>query len=174
WGNRISAKVTVLDLGTGAAVHVRMNSHDWLIDCGSERSYERIVRQYLHWVGVNRLTGLLLTHGDSQHIGGVTQLLSDFPRVYLIDNPAPDHSLIHRRLSRMVSGLEGRGGKLQSWPPETISICPATLSHMFCFHRAASQEPRRMIKRWLSAYPSRRADLCCSCPTTAQKPSARY
>src|SRR5262249_61279336 len=82
WGNRISAKVTVLDLGTGAAVHVRMNSHDWLIDCGSERSYERIVRQYLHWVGVNRLTGLLLTHGDSQHIGGVTQLLSDFPRVY--------------------------------------------------------------------------------------------
>jgi beta-lactamase superfamily II metal-dependent hydrolase len=111
WGGRISAKVTVLDLGAGAAVHVRVNGHDWLVDCGSERTYERIVRQYLHWAGVNRLTGLVLTHGDSQHIGGVTQLLSDFPRTRLIDNPAPDRSLIHRRLSRMVSRLEGSGGK---------------------------------------------------------------
>src|SRR5437899_10237200 len=39
----------------------------------------------------------LFRSGDSQHIGGVTQLLSDFPRVRLIDNPAPDRSLIHRR-----------------------------------------------------------------------------
>ena len=108
WGNRISAKMTVLDLGAGAAVHVRANGHDWLIDCGSERSYERIVRQYLHWAGVNQLTGVVLTHGDSQHIGGITQLLSDFPRVRVIDNPAPDRSLIHRRLSRIVSELGGR------------------------------------------------------------------
>ena len=60
---------------------------------------------------VNLFTGLVLTHGDSQHIGGVTQLLSDFRRVRVIDNPAPDRSLIHRRLSRIVSGLEGRGRK---------------------------------------------------------------
>jgi beta-lactamase superfamily II metal-dependent hydrolase len=110
WGGR-SAKMTVLDLGAGAAVHVRANGHDWLIDCGSERSYDRVVRKYLHWAGVNRLTGLVLTHGDSQHIGGVAQLLSDFPRVRVIDNPAPDRSLIHRRLPRIVSGLEGRGRK---------------------------------------------------------------
>ena len=111
WGERISGKMTVLDLGAGAAVHVRVNGHDWLIDCGSQRSYERVVREYLHWAGVNRLTGLVLTHGDSQHIGGITQLLTDFPRVRLIDNPAPDRSLIHRRLSRIVSGLEGSGPK---------------------------------------------------------------
>ena len=53
----------------------------------------------------------MLTHGDSQHIGGVTQLLIDFPRTRVIDNPAPDRSLIHRRLSRIVSALEGRGRK---------------------------------------------------------------
>jgi competence protein ComEC len=106
--DRISAKVTVLDLGAGAAVHVRVNGQNWLVDCGSERSYERIVRKYLHWAGVNRLTGLVLTHGDSQHIGGMTQLLCDFPRVRVIDNPAPDRSLIHRRLAKIVSGLEGR------------------------------------------------------------------
>src|SRR5215813_1023301 len=111
WGRRISAKMTVLDLGAGAAIHIRVNGHDWLIDCGSERSYERIVLEYLHWAGVNRLTGLVLTHGDSQHIGGVTQLLNDFPRVRIIDNSAPDRSLIHRRLSRMLPGFEARGRK---------------------------------------------------------------
>ena len=42
--------------------------------------------------GVNRLDGLLLTHGDSLHIGGAAELLHDFPRVRLIDNPAPDRS----------------------------------------------------------------------------------
>ena len=101
--------MTVLDLGAGAAVHIRVDGQNWLVDCGSERAYERIVRQYLHWAGVNRLTGLVLTHGDSQHIGGFSQLLSDFPRVHVIDNPAPDRSLIHRRLSRIMSGLEGGG-----------------------------------------------------------------
>ena len=111
WTENVLAKITVLDMGAGAAIHLRANGVNWLFDCGSERSYKRIVREYLHWAGVNRLTGLVLTHGDSQHIGGVTQLLSDFPRVRLIDNPAPDRSLIHRRLSRIVSGLEGRGRK---------------------------------------------------------------
>jgi competence protein ComEC len=111
WTERFSAKITVLDLGAGAAVHLRTKGSDWLFDCGSERTYERIVREYLHWAGVNRLTGLVLTHGDSQHIGGITQLLQDFPRVRIIDNPAPDRSLIHRRLSEMLSGLQGRGRK---------------------------------------------------------------
>jgi competence protein ComEC len=106
-----SAKLTVLDLGAGAAVHVRVNGQNWLVDCGSERNYERIVRKYLHWAGVNRLTGLVLTHGDSQHIGGVTQLLSDFPTARVIDNPAPDRSFIHRRLPRMIASLEARGLK---------------------------------------------------------------
>ena len=111
WTEPFSAKITVLDLGAGAAVHVRAKRGDWLFDCGSERTYERIVREYLHWAGVNRLTGLVLTHGDAQHIGGVTQLVQDFPRVQVFDNPAPDRSVIHRRLSRMLPAVKERGVK---------------------------------------------------------------
>src|SRR6266849_6575781 len=65
WPEKLTAKITVLDLGAGAAVHLRTGDADWLFDCGSERSYESVVREYLHWSGVNRLNGLLLTHGDS-------------------------------------------------------------------------------------------------------------
>jgi len=101
WPEKLAAKITVLDLGAGAAVHLRTGGADWLLDCGSERSYESVVREYLHWAGVNRLSGLLLTHGDSLHIGGAAELLRDFPRVRLLDNPGPDRSTVHQRLQRL-------------------------------------------------------------------------
>ena len=79
WPEKLTAKITVLDLGAGAATHLQTGGANWLFDCGSERSYERMVREYLHWAGVNRLNGLVLTHGDSLHLGGVAELLHDFP-----------------------------------------------------------------------------------------------
>src|SRR5438552_10089759 len=94
------ARITVLDVGAGAAVHLRTQGADWLFDCGSERDYERVVRDYLHAAGVNRLDGLLLTHGDSLHIGGAAPLLRDFSLMRLIDNSAPDRSIVHRQLHR--------------------------------------------------------------------------
>jgi len=101
WSQNDIAKITVLDVGPGAAVHLRTSGADWLFDCGSERNYQRVVRPYLHWAGVNRLDGLLLTHGDSLHIGGAAELLRDFPRVRLTDSSAPDHSTIHQQLQRL-------------------------------------------------------------------------
>src|SRR5213592_1128209 len=98
WPEKLIARITVLDLGAGAAVHLQSEEQNWLFDCGNDRSYQRVVREYLHWAGVNRLSGLLLTHGDALHLGGTAQLLDDFPRVRVIDNPTPDRSTIHRRL----------------------------------------------------------------------------
>lgn len=96
----LNAKLTVLDLGVGAAVHLRSNQSDWLLDCGSERNYERVLRPYLHSAGVNRLTGLLLSHGDALHIGATRRLLDDLPLARLIDNPVLDRSAVHQRLRR--------------------------------------------------------------------------
>jgi competence protein ComEC len=101
WPKKLLAQITVLDLGAGAAVHLGTGDENWLFDCGSERSYQQVVREYLHWAGVNRLDGLLLTHGDGLHLGGVAQLLDDFPRVRVLDNPTPDRSTIHRRLQHL-------------------------------------------------------------------------
>src|SRR5205809_4511624 len=101
WPEKLAAQITILDLGAGAALHVRTASANWLFDCGSDRSYQRVVREYLRWAGVNRLDGLLLTHGDALHIGGAAKLLRDFPHVHLIDNPAPDRSAVHQALQRL-------------------------------------------------------------------------
>src|SRR6266581_2147970 len=62
--------LTVLDEGTGGAAHIRTNNYDWLIDCGSQSNYEHTLKSFLHSRGINRIEGILLTHGDAQHIGG--------------------------------------------------------------------------------------------------------
>ncbi len=103
WPKKLSAKITVLDVGAGAAVHLRASRADWLFDCGSGRNYERVLRPYLHAAGVNRINGLLLTHGDSLHIGGTENLLRDFVPAVLIDNLATDRSTVHRRLREIFA-----------------------------------------------------------------------
>src|SRR5438477_2731933 len=103
WADKTRAQIAVLDTGAGAAVHLRTSGADWLFDCGSERDYGRVLRPYLHATGVNRIHGLVLSHGDSLHIGGAGLLLEDFlPRV-LIDNPAADRSVVHRRLHQIFA-----------------------------------------------------------------------
>src|SRR6059036_2066012 len=72
WPEKLVAKITVLDVGAGAAVHLQTGNANWLFDCGNERNYQRVVREYLHWAGINRLSGLLLSHGDALHLGGTT------------------------------------------------------------------------------------------------------
>jgi beta-lactamase superfamily II metal-dependent hydrolase len=103
WPKLLVAKITVLDVGAGGAVHLHAEGADWLLDCGSARDYQRVLRPYLHAAGVNRIDGLLLTHGDSLHIGGAEDLLHDIFPAVLIDNPAPDRSTIHRRLREALS-----------------------------------------------------------------------
>src|SRR6202040_535168 len=48
WPKNLRAKITVLDVGAGAAVHIRGPGAEWLFDCGSGRDYERVLLPYLH------------------------------------------------------------------------------------------------------------------------------
>jgi competence protein ComEC len=107
WPGGVTMEINALDLKSGGAVHVRTTNSDWLFDAGSLRDYDRVVRQYLHSRGVNRLNGLILTHGDASHIGGASGVLLDFHPRQLIDTATPDRSPIHRRL---IAELARSGG----------------------------------------------------------------
>lgn len=89
--------ITVLDEGTGGAAYIRANGYDWLIDCGGERSYERTLKSFLHSRGVNRLQGILLTHGDAQHIGAALETIADYAPREIYDNPVDVRSSALRR-----------------------------------------------------------------------------
>jgi competence protein ComEC len=98
WPDGARMEINALDLKSGGALHVRTTDSDWLCDTGSLRDYDRVVRQYLRSRGVNRLDGLILTHGDAGHIGGASGVLLGFHPRQLIDTATPDRSPIHRRL----------------------------------------------------------------------------
>ncbi|HMJ04614.1 MAG TPA: ComEC/Rec2 family competence protein [Chthoniobacterales bacterium] len=91
-------ELTALDLGAGAALHLRTPQAEWLFDAGSARDFKRVLRGYLRSRGINRLDGLVLSHGDAAHIGGATALLRSFRPRELIDTAAPDRSSVHKEL----------------------------------------------------------------------------
>ena len=98
WPGGARAEITILDAGAGAALHLRAGNVDWLLDAGSARDYERFLLDYLHSRGIDRLDGLLLSHGDSLHIGGASGVLDEFRPRRVLDNGAPDRSSIHGAL----------------------------------------------------------------------------
>ncbi|MEY2529236.1 MAG: competence protein ComEC, partial [Verrucomicrobiota bacterium] len=98
WPSGARLEINVLDLRSGAAVHVRTGNRDWLIDAGAARDYNRSLRPYLRSRGVNRLDGLALTHGDASHVGGAAGVLLDFHPRQFFDTMARSRSSIHRRL----------------------------------------------------------------------------
>ncbi len=98
WPRGVRAEMTALDLGAGAAMHLRGGKTDWLFDTGAERDFRRVLRGYLRSRGVNRLDGLVLSHGDAAHIGAATSVLRTFRPQELIDTAANDRSRAHRDL----------------------------------------------------------------------------
>jgi competence protein ComEC len=118
----------VLDLEGGGATHLRVGEQDWLLDCGSAPRYERTVLPYLRSRGVNWLEGLLLTHGDAQHIGGALAAVNDFAPRQLIDTPLKDRSSsrreLHAELSRRARGkaLHMRGDRLPLQPGTSLRV----------------------------------------------------
>ena len=121
-------EITLLDLADGGAAHVRGGGRDWLFDCGNKVAYERLVLPYLRTRGVNRLDGLLLTHGDVQHLGGALTLLDDFRLCVIVDSVLRDRSStrkqLHTELARRGLGkaLVQRGDLLRLNPGTTVRV----------------------------------------------------
>lgn len=117
---RPACEFTVLDCRSGAAVHVRAPGSDWLLDCGNAGTARRVVLPYLRSRGVNRLDGLLLTHGDAQHIGGAPLMLAELSPRAFVDSPVRDLSSARRSLHAQLR--EGSLGKTIAWRGDRLYL----------------------------------------------------
>ena len=108
-------EVEVLDLPGGGALHIRARNGgqrvDWMVDCGSANAFTYTVCPYLRSRGVTRLDGLLLTHGDAQHIGGTPALLRELEPAEVVDSPLRDRSSTRKKLQAAMEA-SGRGKTL--------------------------------------------------------------
>jgi competence protein ComEC len=94
-----SAKLIVFDVGQGLAVAVQTRNHALLYDTGPNFSGDadsgnRILLPALRGMGIAQLDTLVLSHGDSDHIGGTESILRGIPVVNVISSLPNAHPVL--------------------------------------------------------------------------------
>jgi competence protein ComEC len=69
--------------------------HHWMIDAGSQRTYQRQVLPLMRSRGLNRIDALVLTHGDQGHLGGAVPLMQQFRPGLLVESVVENRSPTH-------------------------------------------------------------------------------
>lgn len=72
-----ACRVTMLDVGQGQSILLQSEGKAFLVDCGGDHDDEAadVAAETLLSQGINRLDGIIVTHGDRDHAGGVRNLL---------------------------------------------------------------------------------------------------
>jgi competence protein ComEC len=104
-------RVTVLDTRSGGGAQLIEYSApdaalDWLIDTGNKDAYFDIVRPLLRQRGWRRIDALILSHGDSRHLGGAPDLIRDFQPRHVFESPLPNTSPFYRDSSLALDSLQ--------------------------------------------------------------------
>lgn len=78
----------VIDVAQGTAILVRTAGHSLLYDTGpsygDSDAGERIVVPYLRSLGVSTLSGLIVSHDDDDHSGGMLSVVRDLPTRWVL------------------------------------------------------------------------------------------
>lgn len=85
-------EMTMLDVGQGLAIVVRTAHHTLLYDAGPAvadgyDAGERVVVPALRALGEPRLHGVVISHGDSDHAGGLGAVLGAVPAAWTLSPP---------------------------------------------------------------------------------------
>jgi competence protein ComEC len=102
------------DVGQGSAVLVRTRSHLLVYDSGPQYSPDsdagqRVLMPLLRARGETRIDRLVLSHRDTDHVGGAAAMLHAMPVGELLSSIAPDHPL------RAMAKVSRRCEAGQSW-----------------------------------------------------------
>lgn len=91
-------RADVLDVGQGTAVLIRTARHALLYDTGASYAEsdagERIIVPFLRASGVGSLSGVIVTHDDNDHNGGLRSVLRDVPTGWLLHGMPVDSPLL--------------------------------------------------------------------------------
>lgn len=96
-------EATFLDVGRGDAIFIRSpNGCNILIDGGPPFAGRSCVLPFLQYKGIDRIDLLIITHSDSDHIGGLVDVLLslDVKRVFYNGQSSP--SLTYKEFKRVV------------------------------------------------------------------------
>jgi len=95
--------MTAIDVGQGDSILLTFpHNESLLIDGGKEVEGPTVV-SYLHSVGITHLNGIVATHPDSDHIGGLITVLSSMPVDHVYDVGLPKSSATYATFLQLVA-----------------------------------------------------------------------
>lgn len=79
-----TAKFTLLDVGQGLAAVLQTNQHVLLFDTGprfglASDAGSQVILPFLENQGIKKIDAIVISHGDSDHIGGLSSILKKIP-----------------------------------------------------------------------------------------------
>ncbi len=122
--SRGDLEVHFIDVGQGEAIFIRTAMHHVLIDGGSRGE---AVPNYLARQGVVQLDLVIATHPHADHIGGLINVLHQFPVLEVIDPAVPHTTRTFEEYLTLIDDLnipftEGRAGMTRELGGATLEL----------------------------------------------------
>jgi competence protein ComEC len=120
-------KITVLDVGQGLSVVVQTGKRTLLYDTGPKFNAQsdagsRIVVPYLRGEGIGKLDGMMVSHHDNDHSGGLSSILALMPVDWL--NSALPESLA---LPENLETMQCYAGQIWTWDDVQFEVLHPSL-----------------------------------------------
>ncbi len=119
------------DVGQGSAVLVRTQSHLLLMDTGPQYTSEseagtRVLLPLLRARGESKVDLLVLTHRDTDHVGGAGAVLAGVPVVAMLSSIEPEHALRAQALAAGVPHQRCERGQAWQWDGVRFAVLHPT------------------------------------------------
>ena len=112
-------RATVLDIGQGTAVLIETKTKRLLYDTGpiqgKDNAGQRIILPYLRGRGINHIDRMIISHSDSDHIGGAATLLKEISFDSMMGSLPSTNLLLENLKERKIPAIPCRFGQQWSW-----------------------------------------------------------
>ena len=140
-------KATVLDIGQGTAVLIETANKRLLYDTGpiqgkGDDAGQRTILPYLRGKGINQIDRMVISHSDSDHVGGAASLLKQIAFDEMMGSLASDNALLLNLSARKIPSIPCRYGQYWRWDEVDFVIWHP---HEFTnFQKQYSMKPNEM------------------------------
>ena len=138
---------TVFDIGQGTAVLIETASKKLLYDTGPiqgkrDDAGQRILLPYLQARGIDRIDRMVISHSDSDHIGGAATMLKHIEFQSMIGSLPSTNPLLQNLHSRKITSIPCRYGQYWIWDEVEFYIWHP--HENFLFEKEYSSKPNEM------------------------------
>ena len=138
---------TVFDIGQGTAVLIETASKKLLYDTGpiqgkKDDAGQRILLPYLQARGIDQIDRMVISHSDSDHIGGAASLLRHIQFSSMMGSLPSTNPLLQNLHSRKIASIPCRYG--QHWIWDAVEFYIWHPHENFLFEKEYSGKPNEM------------------------------